>query len=48
MIIWWIVDEIRLNADPYKEYPFWVFTTTSLITIVTEVREYTIIIITTK
>ena len=38
MIIWWIVDEIRLNADPYKEYPFWVFTTTSLITILTEVR----------
>ena len=38
MIVWWIVDEVRLNLDPYKEFPFWVFTTTSLITILTEVQ----------
>ena len=38
MLIWWIVDEIRLNADPYKEGAFWTFTSTSLINILTQVN----------
>ena len=38
MLIWWIVDEIRLNADPYREGAFWTFTSTSLINILTQVK----------
>ena len=38
MLVWWVVDEIRLNSDAYSGKPFWTFTPTSLICILTQVR----------
>ena len=39
MLIWWVVDEIINNSDPYyPNQPWWEFTPTSLITIVTQVK----------
>ena len=41
MLIWWLVDEIINNSDPYyPNSPWWEFTPTSLISIVTQVCTY--------
>ncbi len=38
MLLWWIIDEMINNSDPYyPNQPWWEFTSTSLITIVTQV-----------
>ena len=39
MLVWWIVDQVINNSDPYvPNTPWWQYTPTSLIMVVSQVR----------